>query len=641
MMELMNTIDTGQEGTKPTLPPSLSIVSSELLAALLLAAASELGRLGLVHPSPAQILQATRAGRSRAYELKDSLLELLPSLLRPRGRPASEPRAAQDTSALTREVLRFLMQHPGAVAGVAERQSYSDEFRLFLLELFERHPQVELATFAEAVEVPLGTLKVWVSAKAKPAGLPRTCAEEPTVSPAEQVRQLQIQAVLSAWDGWEGPFTAFCKHVRHHLRIPFGRSFIASVLQAYGVRLARRRPGRSPDELALRGAFETFFPGAQWVGDGTSITIRLNECNFTFNLELFVDADTDSFVGASLRLKEDSEAVCQAFSDGVETTGAAPLAGLLDNKECNQTAQVDEALGSTLHLSSTLGRAQNKAHIEGGFGLFRQTAPCLNFEADSPEQLAVQILKAIVQTWARTLNHKPRSDHGGRSRVQLYADKVPTPEELARARAALEERLRQQVLARQTLEARLDPERRLLLDEAFNRLELVDPQGHIRAAIARYPLDAILAGLAVFEGKKAVGSLPDGAAGRYLLGIVRNLAQEDEGLAIAEALLRLRLEVHDSALAALAKARDSTRQQAQEPTQTLASFVDSALATDRKLDRIFWLQAAAEVIREQPREPRATLHRSAARRIHATYRIPYRDRQAAVRTLSRYVVPIV
>ena len=130
------------------LPPSSSIVSSELLAALLLAAATEMGRLGLAHPSPAQILQTSGAGRSRAYELKDRLLALLPSLLRPQGRPASEPRAAQDTSAITREVLRFLMQHPGAVCGAVERQRYSDGFRLFVLELFERYPQLELAPFA-------------------------------------------------------------------------------------------------------------------------------------------------------------------------------------------------------------------------------------------------------------------------------------------------------------------------------------------------------------------------------------------------------------------------------------------------------------------------------------------------------------
>ena len=620
-------------------PDSPSNVSPELLAALLLAAGSELDRLDLPHPSPAQILETTAAGRSRAYELKASLLELLPSLLRPRGRPVSEPKAREDSSALTREVLRFLMQHPGAVCGAGERQRYSDEFRLFVLELFERHPELDLTALADAVEVPLGTLKVWVSAK--PCGSSPGSPGEPARNPAEQTRELQIQTVLAAWKDWKGPFTDFCAHVRDHLRIPFGRSFIAGILQVHGVRLVRRRGGRSPDERALRKAFETFFPGAQWVGDGTSVAVELNGIVFTFNFELVVDADTDGFVGASIRLQEDSEAVCEAFDDGVKTTGTPPLAMLLDNKECNQTAQVDATLGATLHLPATLGRPQNKAHVEGGFGLFRQMAPSLVFDADSPQGLAEQILKAVVQTWARTLNHKPRSDRGGRSRVELYGDRVPTPAQVAQARAALEERLRQLRLARQTLEARLSPEIRLVLDEAFSRLGLADPEGNLRTAIARYPLNAILAGIAVFEGKKATGTLPEGVDGRYLLGIVRKIVEQDEGLAIAEALLRLRLEVRDSALASLVKARDSTREKTKEPASVVAAFVDSALVTDRRLDRIFWLQATAGVIAQQPAKAHASLFRLAARRIHATYSVPSLERQAVTRTLAAYVFPIV
>ncbi len=623
----------------PFVPDSPSNVSPELLAALLLAAASELARLGLPHPSPVEILEATAAGRSRAYELKERLLESLPSLARPRGRPASEPRPPVDSSALTREVLRFLMQHPGAVSGAGERQRYSDDFRLFVLELFERYPDLEMAAFAEAVEVPLGTLKVWVSVK--PCGDRADSSADRARSPAEEARDLQIQTVLTAWKNWKGPFSPFCDHVRYHLRIPFGRSFISSILEAHGVRNVRRRGGRSPDERALRGAFETFFPGAQWVGDGTSIAIELDGVVFTFNLELLVDADTDSFVGASLRLQEDSEAVCEAFTDGIGTTGAPPLALLLDNKECNLTARVDSALGATLHLSATLGRPQNKAHIEGGFGLFRQATPSLVFKSTSPQGLAAQILKAIVQTWARTLNHKPRSARGDRSRVQLYREKIPTPAEIARARATLEERLRQLRLARQSLEARLNPESRLVLDGAFSRLGLADPEGNIRAAIARYPLDAILAGIAVFEGKSLVGSLPEDAAGRYLLGIVRNIAEQDEGLAIAEALLRLRLEVHDAALSALSRARDATREQTKEPARVVSTFVDAALDTDRRLDRIFWLQAAAGTIRSEPRPSQESLYRSAVRRIQGTHRLLYRDRLAAARALSTYVVPIV
>ena len=38
------------------------------------------------------------------------------------------------------------------------------------------------------------------------------------------------------------------------------------------------------------------------------------------------------------------------------------------------------------------------------------------------------------------------------------------------------------------------------------------------------------------------GTLPPGVDGRYLLGIVRNIEQQDEGLEITSALLRARAE---------------------------------------------------------------------------------------------------
>jgi len=59
-------------------------------------------------------------------------------------------------------------------------------------------------------------------------------------------------------------------------------------------------------------------------------------------------------------------------------------------------------------------------------------------------------------------------------------------------------------------------------------------------SIARYPLDVIVDGLAIFTGKRRVGTLPPGADARYLLGIVRNLGDEPEGIAITEELLHAR-----------------------------------------------------------------------------------------------------
>lgn len=612
-------------------------VSPLLTAALALASLSVLRRLRLPRPTVGQLLDATGVSRSRAYELKDALLRLLPSIERPVGRPKAEPPPALKTCGLAETVLSFIMQHPGCVYGGGRRQRYSDPFRHFILELCEQHPDVALESFAAVVQVPLGTIKDWLRGGRKNTDAPSTSQDPTRTEPATPSR---IETILAAWERWEGSFCAFCKHVSFDLRIAYGRTLIASILEQHGVRIPRRRGGRSPDEKALRQAFETFFPGAQWVGDGTPIEVHIGEQRFGFNLELMVDAHSDAAVGLSTRDEEDSRAVVEAFDQGVHTTGAPPLAVLLDNRPSNQSPEVDQGIAPAIRMDATKGRPQNKAHVEGAFGLFSQVVPLLAVTATSAKELARQILELVVQTWGRTLNHRPRKDCNGRSRVQIYTGETPTPEQVEQARAALEERCRQQQLARKTRDARQDPVKRSLLDEAFARLGLPDPQGNIRAAIARYSLDHIVAGVATFEGKRDALTLPDGADGRYLLGIVRNIARKDEGIRVTEALLRARLEARDRLLLPLQKYRDALTRTISDPMQLLKTLANRALVSDRLVDRLFWLSAVADDIRRRPDPHHAALLRFVARHIHATFDLDHRDRQAAVRFLYTEVIPL-
>jgi hypothetical protein len=157
----------------------------------------------------------------------------------------------------------------------------------------------------------------------------------------------------------------------------------------------------------------------------------------------------------------------------------------------------------------------------------------------------------FLTIWCRATIHRPRNDRRGRSRVQLYADEQPTDDQIVAAKAALEERRRLQDLAFRTLRARLDPVVRALLEEVFDRLGLDDPTGNVKDAIARYPYNAVIAGIATFEGKRDAGTLRPDVGPRYLVGIVRHVAERDEGLAIAEHLWRLRLSAQDAALARL------------------------------------------------------------------------------------------
>jgi len=626
--------------------PALSHLDASVppatIAALLLVARAQLRRLALPHPTATAILAATQVTKSRAYELGHDLCALLPSLARPAGRPArTEPNGVPPEPDLSRAVLSFVMDHPGCVTGSSTRRSYADIFRRRILELREAYAHLDLDAFAGAAGVARGTLEDWLRAGQSVTAVmgKEDSSDDSDARDEDSPSSARIQSVLAAWSRWHGSFTAFCEHVQHHLRIAYGRGLVARILQAHGERRAQRRQGRAPDESATRDSFEVFFPGAQWVGDGMQVPVEINDERFTFNLELDVDAYSGAVVGASVRAEEDSQAVVDAFAEGVATTGRAPLALLLDWRPSNHTPEVDEALVDTLRMRATRGRAQNKAHVEGAFGLFSQDAPPLCVRASSLNELAHVLLEQRVATWARTLNHRPRADRQGRSRVELYRD-APSAEQITEARRALAERCRLQEKRAATTKARTDPVVREALTAAFERLQLSDPGEHIRLAIAGYGRDAALDGIAIFEGKKKAATLPDGADARYLLGIVRNLAHLHESDAITDALLRERLAAHDRLLRGLEHEREDTLATHATPGDAVRDLADHALAAERMVDRLFWLRATGDAITAQPVGERPDLFRTVARRIHATFVVSRADRYAAERILARHVWPV-
>ncbi len=304
------------------------------------------------------------------------------------------------------------MSHPGCVHGGPERNRYSDKYRRFVLDLRTRHGEIPLSAFAAAIHVPLGTLEDWLTnapvaetSDGAEAGPEITDGAERPSPIVDSAAVAQTATILAEWSRWEGGFIAFCKHLEKDLRIDLGREFIADLLETEGARLRKRRRGRLPDEKALRQAFETAFPGAQWVGDGSKYEIQLNGETFRFNIELHVDAKTGAFAGVSISDEEDSEAVIESLRDGITTTGAAPVAELLDNRPSNLTPQVEDELKKTdtILIQATLGRAQNKAHVEGAFGLFKQTIPNPIIDASTPRALAAQIVTLIVMTWGPSL----------------------------------------------------------------------------------------------------------------------------------------------------------------------------------------------------------------------------------------------
>src|SRR5690606_37770297 len=203
-----------------------------------------------------------------------------------------------------------------------------------------------------------------------------------------------------------------------------------------------------------------------------------------------------------------------------------------------------------------------------------KTVPSLVIDGETPHDRARQVLELVARTWARTLNHRPRQKFQGQTRFNIYHEYEPTPEEISRAKAELEERARRQKLAFETLRARQDPIVRPWLDEAVEQLELDGPQGNIRDAIARKPWARILEGVAIYEAKRRAGTLPQGVDARYLLGIIRNRSHDHEGMAIAERLWALRLEARDRVFDSLWAKHDACMKTLDEPKDRLRRCID-------------------------------------------------------------------
>lgn len=619
-----------------------------VIAGLLLAARAHLTRLGLPCPRAAEILHATRAGTSQAYARRAETERFLDQRRQAPGRPPSataQASASELALDITRQVLGFLMDHPGAVHGSPGHRRYSEAFRAFVCALRARYPELSTSELARATHVPLASLRSWLEQPRVDDGSVRAGRARPV--DYHHARERQIAAIVRAWLAWDGSFKGFHEHVQHQLGLPWGSNLLAGILESHGLRTPSRQRARASHALAPRGSFHTFFPGAQWVADGTRLTVRIDDQVFSFNLELVVDTHSGALVGASVRDHEDGQAVLDAFDDAVTTTGAPPLALLLDNRPCNLSAALDPLRRRTSLIYAAKGRPQSKGHVEGAFGLFAQALPPLRLHGGDPRALARQVLELVVQCWARTLNYRPRRNRDGRSRVALYGDAAATEAQQARARASIARRLARQQRARDG--QRYGPAngpangqtalRRFLAAE-LTRLDIADPGGRVASALAARPAHAALAALAVYEGKRAASTLPAAADGRYLLGIARHLAEQHEGLHIAEALWRVRGNARAHLQAALAQ---RCRQALRAPSldQAADALVDEAMAaaacaTEQRLG----LLALAWLIGRAPAARHRDLFRRAARRIHACVHLPYGRRLGAVNLLATALLPL-
>ena len=577
-------------------------------------------------------------------------------------------------------VRNYIVANPGSACGPGERCVYSDDFRRFVVGLVAPgRPGEGMSTahLASATGVPLGTLKDWfrpeppdVDAPPPPGGSPPSDGASPppggsppsddasppsggsppsdgaptSMTPADTgsatpatlgentdppvsstIGSAQAQTISSIWLSWKGSFQAFCQMLRGEYRLKCGDTYIGNLLQSIGL---RERKKQTPVEAPWSSnTFRLFFPGAQWLGDGTSLAVHWGDQIFVFNLEALHDPASDALVGFHVSDSEDEEALRFAYKAGLETTGSPPLSVSLDNKPCNHSPEAKAALGDTIVLRSTSGRGQAKAPLEGHFGLFQQAMPPLNITGQTPKEMARCALELVLTAWSRGRHGKPRRKLKGLTPAETYTRSKPTPEETKEALDWIHELQRRQERARATREARSDPVRLQLLTQGLAKLNIPDPDRRLAVALARYAPEAIADGLATFRSKLDLDTIPpDADHGRYLGGIIRNINTRMELERTSGYLLEQRIRLHDLTLAPLEGAAHRLRSEL-SPLDLPQAFTDRALKAECLIDFRFWAEAAAKGVLALPPDQRAELYKPLCRRIAASFKT-YRERRA-------------
>lgn len=590
-------------------------------------------------PTTDEILERTGAGRSQAYAMMARLKELLPTLVGKPGRPTSASAPANSELAVCRCIQQYLMRHPGSAYFDRDRYHYLDDFRRFIVGLVAPGQPGEgmtVAQLAEASSLPLGTLKSWFSQQdlAEQVTLP-----EPKASSAQLIRQEHQHHIITLYQSWKGTFVAFCRMVREEHRLNYGTTAIGTLLEQAGIR--QRKKSKSVDQN--RGSYRQLFPGAQWLGDGSTmkvhnISVQWGKETFFFNLEAMLDVSSNAVVGVAISDSEDEAVVLEAFQDGLATTRRAPLSLSLDNRPSNHTQAVTEATqikGTTL-LCTTPGRPQSKAPLEGTFGLFKQCLPELVVCGIRARERARSVLELVFTAWARGRNGKPRKNLGNNSPADYYREANPTPADIAEARRRINEERQRQDAIRRTREERADQVKLQFLKQALSDLNIADPGDRLAVDLAYFPRDAIVDGIGIYQAKERLGTIPSGVdPGRYLRGIIHNIYEQAELTLATEFHISNRLRLRDLSLRGLTQQAEQLLQQCSTTEQLLPALIDRALAASHIIDYHFWALRCVASISDLPIDRRTPLYRSAGLRIAASFRADRTRKQSLLARLAR------
>ncbi len=615
-----------------------------LEAAVCLTAFGILRRLGLAPGvSSGEVCQRLEVARSYAYEQRDQLAALLE-----RGFSERECTGCLDAKrklrlkAVTVAVLEYRVTHSGAW-GDGDRTVYSAELRAFVLKLALEQGDLEQADFAEACGIPLPTLKMWWAAARRP-GAPPPVGDAPPAAAAPSTPHepaglgglpIEMLRIVAEYERWEGTLHAFVAHLREDLKLRYGRAQVTQILHLAAVRRILKKP---PPKPPARGSTFRPPPGVQWTSDGKEVKVVVDGRTYTVAWQPMVDVGCTATVGEAVRPEEDAAGVVSAFQEGVATTGAPPNVLLLDNKAPNRSEALRQALpDATMLMHATRGRPENKAVIEGGFGLFAQDlGPVVAVVSTAaPERTALDVAEAVTRAYATGRNHRPRRKDG-KTPYELYRDGDRSPEKIAAAVEILRA-VKNRIDARDEREAaRRDPYVRAALEDAFVRFGFTD-EGDLLSWLATLSREAIQSAIAIFAAKRAAGSLPADAGLRYFAGIARN-RQHGLELRLYEIELVSLLE-REGQLVVAHLERKATELASLDTAPRLAAMVHELLTVPAPVAQVFWrrsFQADAATVSHHLREP---LRRWLCERVRRFFRATKQHRQDLLDLVIRALHP--
>jgi len=135
-----------------------------------------------------------------------------------------------------------------------------------------------------------------------------------------------------------------------------------------------------------------------------------------------VDQTTACDTASVVTNEECAAGVAEAFRTSLISLGGVAPEGLLhDNKPCHDDQQLRRYVhehGTTM-IPATPDRPENKAILEGAFGLFEQRVGTIRLDDTSPRTLLTSAVEEVLRAYTAATNSVPRIGLDGASRLQV------------------------------------------------------------------------------------------------------------------------------------------------------------------------------------------------------------------------------